>query len=37
MTDIFMGDRTYPHDFKDKVKQKLKVSLFWLVKLNFEE
>ncbi|GGE41582.1 geranylgeranyl reductase family protein [Psychroflexus planctonicus] len=28
MTDIFMGDRTYPHDFKEKVKQKLKVSLF---------
>lgn len=28
MTDIFMGDRTYPHDFKEKVKQKLKISLF---------
>lgn len=28
MTDIFMGDRMYPHDFKEKVKQKLKVSLF---------
>ena len=28
MTDIFMGDRTYPHDFKEKVKKKLKVSLF---------
>lgn len=28
MTDIFMGDRTYPHDFREKVKQKLKLSLF---------
>jgi geranylgeranyl reductase family protein len=28
MTDIFMGDRTYPHNFKEKVKQKLKISLF---------
>jgi len=28
MTDIFMGDRTYPHNFKEKVKEKLKVSLF---------
>ena len=28
MTDIFMGDRIYPHDFKEKVKKKLKVSLF---------
>jgi geranylgeranyl reductase family protein len=28
MTDIFMGDRTYPYNFKEKVKQKLKVSLF---------
>lgn len=28
MTDIFMGDRTYPYNFKDKVKEKLKVSLF---------
>lgn len=28
MTDIFMGDRTYPHNFKQRVKEKLKVSLF---------
>jgi geranylgeranyl reductase family protein len=28
MTVIFMGDRTYPHNFKEKVKEKLKVSLF---------
>ncbi|MBZ9786246.1 NAD(P)/FAD-dependent oxidoreductase [Psychroflexus sp. CAK57W] len=28
MTDIFMGDQTYPHDFREKVKQKLKLSLF---------
>ena len=28
MTDIFMGDRTYPHNFKEKVKQKLKD--YWL-------
>ena len=28
MTDIFMGDRTYPHNFKEKVKQKLNISLF---------
>lgn len=28
MTDIFMGDRTYPHNFKEKVREKLKVSLF---------
>lgn len=28
MTDVFMGDRTYPYDFKEKVKRKLKVPLF---------
>lgn len=28
MTDIFMGDRTYPYNFKQKVKEKLKISLF---------
>lgn len=28
MTDIFMGDRTYPHDFREKIKRKLKLSSF---------
>lgn len=27
MTDIFMGDRSYPADFKQKIKQKLKLKL----------